>query len=181
MTPKVFTTEGIILARRQYSEADRILSVFTKDYGRLVFIAKGVRKPASRKRGHIEIFTYLKLHASRGKGIEILTEAEIIDNFTDIRKNLRKVALAYYFMEVVGRTTKEGAASIQLFYLILHYLRLLTKENKLKHLRKEFVGDILTTLGYWPAGKPLLNPDELLAEVTERQLTSVRVGKKLSI
>ena len=54
MTPRNYTSEGIVLARKRYSEADRILSIFSKTFGKNVYIAKGVRKPRSRKRGHLE-------------------------------------------------------------------------------------------------------------------------------
>ncbi|KKU02477.1 MAG: repair protein RecO protein, partial [Candidatus Woesebacteria bacterium GW2011_GWE1_45_18] len=108
MTPRTYSDEGIVLTRRHYAEADRILSVYSKNHGRLSLIAKGVRRPTSKKRGHIEVFNQIKFQAVRGRGLDLMTEAEIIENFAEIRKSLKKVALAYYFMEVVGRTTHEG-------------------------------------------------------------------------
>lgn len=179
MVPRSFATEGIVLARRAYSEADRILSIYTKDYGRLSFLAKGVRKLPSRKRGHIEVFSRLKLQAVRAKGIDILAEAELIDNFGEIRKNLKKVALAYYFMEVIGRTTHEGEKNSELYEYILKSLQRLKTERKLKKLRLNFILELLIILGFWPKGRSLPNPDTFIEEVTERGLSSVRVGKKL--
>ena len=179
MTPRAFSDEGIVLTRRSYSEADRILSVYSKNHGRLSLIAKGVRRPISKKRGHIEVFNQIKFQAVRGKGLDLMTEAEIIDNFTEVRKSLRKVALAYYFMEVIGRTTHEGQKHSELYTSILKYLRILKTAKELKKLRKQFVYEILTVLGFWPKGKMLTDPDLKLAEVTERNLSSVRVGKRL--
>lgn len=179
MKPRSYSNEGIVLARRNYGEADRILSVYTKNHGRISFIAKGVRRPASRKRGHIEIFSYIKLHGIKGKSLDLIIEAEIIDNFGEIRKNLKKVALAYYFMEVIGRTTHENEYHIEVFHLILKYLNKLKNEYQLKKLRLNFVFELLTCLGFWPKGKPLGTPDAKLEEVIERQLSTVRVGKKL--
>ncbi|MFH1792345.1 MAG: DNA repair protein RecO, partial [Patescibacteria group bacterium] len=60
MKQRNYSTEAIILATKDYSEADRILVVYTKDFGKLSLIAKGVRKTTSKKRGHLEIFNYLK-------------------------------------------------------------------------------------------------------------------------
>jgi DNA repair protein RecO (recombination protein O) len=84
MNPRSYTSEGIVLARKNYGEADRIISVFSKDKGRIAFIAKGTRRPKSRKRGHIEIFNRVKFQAVTGRGLDIITEAEVIDDFKDI-------------------------------------------------------------------------------------------------
>ena len=179
MTPRTYSDEGIVLTRRHYAEADRILSVYSKNHGRLSLIAKGVRRPTSKKRGHIEVFNQIKFQAVRGRGLDLMTEAEIIENFAEIRKSLKKVALAYYFMEVVGRTTHEGEKHSELYENILENLRRLRTAKELKKLRKQFVYESLTILGFWPKGKILLDPDAKLAEVTERNLSSVRVGKRL--
>lgn len=177
---KSFNDEGIILARKNYSEADRILIVFSKNHGRISLLAKGVRKVSSRKRGHLEIFNHIKFQAVYGRGLDLITEAEIIENFAEVRKSLKKVSLAYYFMEVVGRTTHEDEPHQELFNLILNYLHRLKSEIKLKDLRLRFIVDILVSLGFWPKGQALINPEGKLEEVTERKLNSQRVGKKIS-
>lgn len=179
MKPRAYIDEGFVLARRTYGEADRILSVFSKNHGRLSLIAKGVRKMASRKRGHIEVFNLIKFSAIRGKGLDIITEAETIDNFPSVRKSLNKVALAYFFMETIGRTTHENEKHLELFELIERYLNLLKDGTKLRSLRANFIREELTLLGFWPEGRVLPNPDEKLQEVTERYMGSIRVGKQL--
>ena len=176
-----YVDEAIVLARRNFSEADRILSVFSKGHGRLSLLAKGVRRPSSRKRGHIEVFNRIKFQAVKGRGLDMMTEAEIIDSFESVRKDLRKVALAYYFMEVIGRTIHEEEKNLELYGLLQDYLEKLKEDGKLLSLRKNFVYQVLTILGFWPKGKDLPDPDSKLEEVTERQLNSARVGKKLVI
>ena len=176
-----YSDEAIVLARRNFSEADRILSVFSKGHGRITLIAKGVRRPSSRKRGHIEVFNRIKFQAEKGRGMGMMTEAEIIDSFESIRKDLKRVALAYYFMEVIGRTIHEEEKNMELYDLLLKYLENLKEEKKLYSLRKNFVYQVLTIQGFWPKGKPLASPDTKLEEVIERQLGSARVGKKLVI
>ena len=179
MLPHSYSDEGIVLARRNYGEADRILSIYTKEHGRISVIAKGVRKPVSRKRGHIEVFSRIKFQAVTGKGLDLLTEAETVENFGEVRKTLPKSSLAYFFMEVVGRTTREGEPHPELFDLVIRYLNDLKSATKLKQLRTNFVIEELETLGFWPRGKPLDNPDAKLEEVTERNFSSLRVGKRV--
>lgn len=138
-----------------------------------------MRRPKSRKRGHLEIFNLVKFSAVRGKGLDLMTEAEMVETYQTIRKNLKKVSFAYYFMEAVGRTTHEHEPHRELYDLIIEYLDKLKSETNLKSLRLDFILRLLTVLGFWPKGKKMLDPDRAMAEVTERQLNSFRVGKRV--
>ncbi len=174
-----FSSEGIVLAKKNYGEADKILWIYSKNYGRISVIAKGLRRVKSRKRGHVEVFNLIKFQAAGGRGLDILTEAEVIDSFKEIRKSLKKISLAYYFAEVVGRITHEREQNIELFNLVLSTLEKLKTAKLLKKLRLDFINSLLVLLGYWPLNQELINPDAKLEEVIERQIFSVRVGKMM--
>jgi DNA repair protein RecO (recombination protein O) len=75
---RVYVAEGIVLKRRNVGEADRILTVFTKKYGKIRVIAKGVRRITSRRAGHIEVFTRVILTLHSYKNMDIVTEAQAI-------------------------------------------------------------------------------------------------------
>jgi DNA repair protein RecO (recombination protein O) len=179
MTPRSYSEEGVVLARRSYGEADRIISVYTKNRGRVSLMAKGIRKPSSRKRGHLEVFSHIKFQATSNRELGLITEAETVENFPEIRKSLPKSSLAYYFLEVVGKITHEGESYSDLFDFLLEYLNRIEKENQLKKIRLDFIAGILTLMGYWPKNKKLINHDEKLEEVIERSLSSLRVGKRV--
>lgn len=174
-----YSEEAVVLTRRNYGEADRILSLYCQKHGRISVIAKGVRRLASRKRGHIEVFSHIKFQAVDGKGLDLVTEVETVENFPEIRKSLSKSSLAYYFVEVVGRTTHEGEAHPELFFLLTRYLNKLKLENKLRTLKNNFISETLEILGFWPKGRTLINPDLVLEEVTERNINSNRIGKRV--
>lgn len=180
MKPYSYTSEGIVLARRNFGEADRILVLFSKTHGKVSLIAKGVRRPKSKKRGHVEVFNKISFQAIAGRGIDLITEAEVIEDFEDIRKNLKKISLAYYFSEVVGKITNDGEPHIDLYNLISNNLEELKMSTELKKLRLSFTLKLLVILGYWPAGQDLIDVDKKLEEVIERSLSSMRVGKILS-
>jgi len=174
-----YSSEGIVLTSKSYGEADRILVLYTKDHGRTSLIAKGVRRLKSRKRRHLEVFSHVKFQAAHGKSLDIITEAEIINSFHELRKNLKKVSVAYYFMEVIGRTTRDGERNNQLYEHLLRNLRRLQKTKKLKELRRNYAIKSLEILGFWPRNKKINDPDQLIEELLERKLSSIRVGKKL--
>lgn len=176
---KNYSTKGLVLAKRDYSEADKILIIFTRDFGKVSTIAKGVKKLKSRKRGHLEIFSHIKFSAAKGRGLDIITEAETINNFQKIRKNLKKASVAYFFVEAVGRTIREGEKNENVYDLLLDYLQKLETETKLKNLRNNFTQELLVMLGFWPKDRTILDPDIILEQIIEKKPNSIRVGKRL--
>lgn len=179
MRPKWYFSEAIVLTRRNYSEADRILIVASKYYGKIVLLAKGVRKPKSRKRGSIEVFSKIKFSAARGKVFDIVTEVEMLNFHNGIRSNLKKISLAYYFMEVVDRIIQQEEKNGEIFDLLDHYLEKLGSEKKLKKLKDEFIVKILILSGFWPKDKKVGDPGKTLEYILERRIFSARVGKKV--
>lgn len=179
MKLRTYSSEGIVLSRKNYGEADRMLTVLSKDFGKVSLLAKGIRKIKSRKRGHLEIFTHIKFSAASGHGFDILTEAETINDFSKIRTNLNKISLACYFLEVTNKILHEDGHMSPVYKLLLDSLRQLENDTELKKLRLEFIYNLLIDLGYWPEGKKLIDADIVLGDVLERKINSVRVGKKV--
>lgn len=178
---RTFKTEGIILKRINYGEADRILTIYTKHYGKVRAIAKGVRKMTSRKGGNVEAFNHATLFFVRGKNLDILTEVEVINSFKDWRKDLRKVGLAYYFCELVDKLTPDGQTNRPVFELLRGVLAKIGKENT-SELVRNFEEKLLEELGF---GVPevLKNASGSLKSyietVTERKITSPKILRKL--
>jgi DNA repair protein RecO (recombination protein O) len=176
---KTYTSEGIVLSRKNYGEADRILIVISKHFGKVSLLAKSIRKIKSKKRGHLEIFSKIKFSAVRGHGMDIITETETINDFSGVRVNLNKISLAYYFCEVVNKITHEDEERSLIFNLLSSALEELENETELKKLRLKFIYDLLTKMGYWPVDKKLIDADIVLDDVLERKLNSIRVGKQI--
>lgn len=174
-----YSSEGIVLSRKNYGEADRILVVISKSFGKLSLLAKGIRKVKSKKRGHLEIFSRIKFSAIKGNGMDIMTEAETINDFSGVRINLNKISLAYYFCEVVNKITHEDGNPTSVFALLSAALLSLEDETELKKLRMKFIYNLLTEMGYWPEGEKIIDADIVLDDVLERKIHSIRVGKKM--
>jgi DNA repair protein RecO (recombination protein O) len=92
---RTFKTEAVVLRTIRYGEADRILHLYTREYGRLGAIAKGVRKPRSRFGGRLEPFFRLALvlHRSRGD-LHTVTSAETIEGYPRLRASGHGIAAA---------------------------------------------------------------------------------------
>lgn len=176
-----YTSEAIVLSTKSYGEADKLITLFSKSFGKLTLIAKGIKRLKSRKRGSLEVFSAVKFFAHKTKWLPILTEVEIVNNFSELRKDLKKVSVAYFLLEVVSRTTRDEERHEEIYTLLMDTLKKLEKENKLKNLRREFSLQLMHLQGFIPQNQFVPNPDELLESVIERKLGSVRVGKKLQL
>jgi len=151
----------------------------SQKFGKIDLLAKGVRRTKSKKRGHLEVFNYVKLSASKSKFIDIITEAEVVEPFSEIRKSLNKISLAYYFVELINKTVPEMEINQNVFDLLLGYLDKLKKTNSLKSLKKEYEYSLIGQLGFWPKGKNIDNPSKFLENIVERKVNSARVGKRV--
>ena len=65
------TTEGLIIKRKDFGEADRILTVLTDRFGKISVVAKGVRRITSRRAGNIELLNLVKLHLFKAKNYNL--------------------------------------------------------------------------------------------------------------
>jgi len=118
-------TEGIVLRRRDFGESDRILVVFTKKLGRISGIAKGARKPSSKISGHLELFSRSSFLVSRGRNLQLITQAETITAFDHLRKDLYGIGLGSYVVELVDAVTMEEGSNVRLYELLLTTLKAL--------------------------------------------------------
>jgi len=144
-------TEGVILARRNFGEADRILTIYTKDYGKISAIGKGVRRPRSKKAGHVELGSWCKIFAVRGKNLDLLTEVETkkafgIDNFSPAKAN--KI---YHLLELVDSLTQHEQKNQEVFFLLLKYLDEISKGNNFDLISSVFKVKLLSELGFFSA------------------------------
>lgn len=156
MIERTYSTEGVILARKNFGEADRLLVIFSKHYGKIRVIAKGVRRTTSRKRGSIEIFSYDKFMLARGRNLDILTDVEVKENFEEWRGDLVRVGIAYHLCEVVDRLTVEHQEHKEVLDLLLDVFKNLGGLDywQLYPLTQNFKLEVLEELGFIRKDKP---------------------------
>lgn len=111
-----------MLKRRDMGEADRLLTVLTRDRGKLTLLAKGVRRQASRKAGHIEPFTCTEFLIAKGKSLDLVTQAETVEAHRHLREDLWRSSWAYYVVELADAFTQEADPNAPLFDLLLETL-----------------------------------------------------------
>ncbi len=177
-----YKTEAIVLKRRNIGEADKILTVFTRNDGKMQIKAKGVRRITSRRSPHIEPLNHASLTLYRGGKLPILTEAQVIEDYAGLKKNLTRVWAAYHLCEIVEGLCPEEQEHEDIFVLLRDTLARLSYEKQLKPLLREFEVNLLTTLGYWHQREETddRNTHALIEEILERRLKSKSIFAKIS-
>ena len=116
---RVYKTEGVILRRRNFGEADSILTVFAGREGKFDAVARGVRKARSHMRGHLEPLTHTRLLVAHGRNLDVLTQAETIQPFRAIREDLERTAAALYCAELVDQLSADRVSAPEVLDLLL--------------------------------------------------------------
>ncbi|MCK4472019.1 MAG: DNA repair protein RecO [Anaerolineae bacterium] len=147
---RLYRTEAIILRRRDFGEADRILTLYAPGSGKTRVLAKGVRKPKSRKSGHVELLAHSNLLIAKGRNLDIVTQAEMIHSFLPIRRDLVRTSYAYYAAELLDLFVEEGIENRPLFDLLLAVLGWLGDASDLDLTTRFFELRLLSLLGYRP-------------------------------
>lgn len=142
-----FKTEGIILKRRDFGEADRILTAFTLHKGKLSIIAKGVRRITSRRAGNVELLNRVQMFLYPGKNFWTLTEAASLDTFQKLKEDLTLSAYGFHILEIVDKLTVENQENRFLYEQLVEVLKRLTATPRQIWVRA-FEAKVLSNLGF---------------------------------
>ena len=146
-----FRVDAVVLRHSDYGEADRLLTLYTRQLGKTRVIAKGARKIASRKAGHIEPFTHVRLQLSKGKDMLILTQADTVDAYLPLREDLILTSQAAYVMELLDRFTYEdGTENQSTFRLLTETLSRLASQADPWLVTRYYEMRLLDHLGFRP-------------------------------
>ncbi|MGB8708002.1 MAG: DNA repair protein RecO [Dehalococcoidia bacterium] len=148
--PRTYQTEAIIIKRIKLGEADRILTLYTPELGKLKAVAKGTRRPQSKLGGHVELLTHSRLMLARGRNLDIITQAQTIDNFLPIKDDLERISHGLYVAELIDSFTGEHIEDRPLFDLLLETLKQLSQTKDCELILRYFELHLLDHLGYRP-------------------------------
>ena len=181
---QIYKTEGIIIKNRDFGEADRILSIYTKKFGKIRIVAKGVRRVHSRRCGSLEIFNYASLTLSEGKDLDYLGEVDLLESFPNLRKDLKKIGLAYYMCELIDSLCPEKQENSEIFVLFYSLLKRLDQiEKQDNHYSiKKFTIELLQLTGYLEKEKDYqkTNIKNFVEEIIQKKIKSDRILKLLA-
>lgn len=118
----LYKDEGVVIRTRNLGEADRIITLFTRDRGKVEGVARGSRRTRSRLLGGTQLFTLGRYLIYGGKSLDTISQAEIKRSFARLREELVLMTYASYIAELVDLAVEPGEPSEALFQLIVDAL-----------------------------------------------------------
>ena len=123
--PGLYKEQGIVLGSVKLAEADKIVTILTQGSGKVRGVAKGIRRTTSRFGARLEPFTHVNVMLYRGRNLDTVTQAEIIQPFTAIRGDFALFSAGESMLEATDRVAEEHERNVRLFLLLLQGLRAL--------------------------------------------------------
>ncbi len=147
---RTYRTEAIVLRRSDFGEADRLLTLFSADRGKTRAIAKGARKPQSRKTGHVELYMRSKFLVAEGRDLDIVTQAELIEAYPRLREDLVRATYAGYAVELLDRFTVDDDPHRDIYDLLALALATLDETEELLLFARFYELRLLSLTGFQP-------------------------------
>ncbi|MCL4353751.1 DNA repair protein RecO [Patescibacteria group bacterium] len=179
-----FKTEGIVIKRKNFREADRILTIYSKEKGKITVKAKGVRKITSRRSPHIELLNRAKfgLYQAAGANMPVLTEVESLENFKILKNDLKRIGIAYHFCELVDGLCAENQENREIYDLLDKALKTISVNKNLDLVAYRFELKLLKLLGFYHDNEylPMDQTQGFIESILERKLKAKQIMPRLS-
>ncbi len=145
-----YTATGFVFKKEDWLEADRVFSVFTKEFGRLEVFGKAIRKIASKLKGGIEIFHVCQLEFVQGKTKKTLTDALALQTFKTIPTSPEKAEIAYRIASLLEQFIKGEQKDEHILELITDAFVKLNNSPARQLVHLYFFWNFVAVLGYGP-------------------------------
>lgn len=167
---RTFRSEAVVLRRIDFGEADRLLTLYSRDFGKIKAVAKGARKPQSRKTGHVEQFMRTNFLLAKGRDIDIVTQAEMVDAYPALREDLVRATYASYAVELLDRFTAEEDRHTGIYDLLVDALGWLETTENIMLAARYYELRLLALTGFQPrlfncvsCGSPIMEQDQFFS------------------
>ncbi len=147
---RLYRTPAVILKRMDLGEADRIVTLFSRDVGKIRAVARGVRRATSRSAGHLEPFTLSDVMFAVGRELDVISQADTLESFRQVREDLVLTTHAYYLAELVDLLTEDRLENRAVFETLVEGLRDLAANPDSRLVLVIFHLRLLEALGYRP-------------------------------
>lgn len=149
-----YRTQGFIFKKENRGESDQLFKIYTKDFGKIEVLAKGIRKISSKLRPAAEIFYLSEIEFIQGKTGKTLTDTILIDKFSKLRQDLKRLTIARKIGDLLEDFLKEQEPDKKIWKLTLGTFRelnnFLLSIEKCYLLYYYFFWNLVSALGYRP-------------------------------
>ncbi len=172
-----YRSQGVVLEKVDRKEADQLFTIYTKDFGKLKVLGRGIRKISSKLRPGIELLYLSEIEFIQGKAGKTLTDAVLIEKFQNINSDLEKINITSSILEIFDTFIRGEEPQENIWNLLVKTLRQLNiKDINIQKQRLIYhysFWNFLSLLGYKPelyrcaTCQKRLNPEKLFFNQTE--------------
>ncbi|OIO46355.1 MAG: DNA repair protein RecO [Parcubacteria group bacterium CG1_02_39_15] len=149
-----YRTQGLIFKKEDLGETNQLFTIYTKDFGKLEILGKAIRKISSKLKSGAELFYLSEIEFIQGKTHKTLTDAILIENFPNIKKDLKRLKIAYQIVDALDNMVKGQEPDEKIWQLLNETFERLNA-NTLKPVTCNlvyyyFLWNFLAILGYQP-------------------------------
>ncbi len=148
--PRTYHCEALTLKQAPFGEADLLVTLFSKEKGKLRALAKGARRSNSKLVGHLEPLTHVRLTLNRGRNLDYINQAQVIDGFPSVKNDLQAIARGFYVAELVDGFGSEAHQNLPLYDLALATLGRVAQDPNPELVLRSFELVLLRTSGFMP-------------------------------
>lgn len=163
-----FRTQGIILQKQDVGEADRVFTVFTKEFGKLKLWAISERKITSKLRGGLELFYLSEFEFIQGKMRKTIIDAVLIERYPLLRESFERMRMMQRFAQLANELIRGQEKDENIWQLFLKTFSLLNSSSLQTHnlniLVYYFLWNLLAFSGYTPSLEHIAARDPKIAE-----------------
>ncbi|KUG04335.1 dna recombination and repair protein reco [hydrocarbon metagenome] len=145
-----YQSRSIILRTSDLREADKIVSLFSEQEGKISAVARGVKKPKSSLRVCVQPFCHSLLYFSSGRELDLITQGKLIEFYGNTREDMQRMLYAVYIMELLDKSLMERMPLRELYIHTLQVLEYMNQWGINPLIIRSFELKLLMCLGYTP-------------------------------
>lgn len=152
---RLSVVQGLVIGHRIYRDTDRLITLFTRERGKVVALARGIRTFSSRRAGHLDLLTQLQADLYMGSRFETITGASCRNMFGELRGNLSKLSAGFMIAELLNRLLPEKQEQVEVYDLTIAVLNSLqsTPETEIGVRVGVYAQMVLEHLGFHPEAR----------------------------
>jgi len=177
---KSYSLSALVIKRKNIGDGDKVLTVFTRQKGKVRLLAKGIRKVGSRRAPHLELFSHVDLFVHKGRTWDLITDATATSIYETKLPTLAHVSVAYCMAEVIDAMLPDNEAHEEVFTLFIASMNELIKtpeEDTLLRLA-QFLREFLILTGYERSQSQVKGVSEYVHQIElliERKIKTVKL------
>lgn len=141
---------GIVIRKTESGEHHQLVTVYTKELGKVRVLAKGAKKNTSKQAGHLDLFNVVDFVAVPGKNYPLMTQAQSSENFLGIKSTFSKLMAGFFVLESFHRLIYEEEQDLNLWNFLNEQLNKLNglEKSEVRIMLTEFKKELISVLGY---------------------------------